>query len=168
MLIESTSLACARLLVIANQQNKQASKEKTRVRKAVGGGGERRVEPVSIFLNTPVPLLLRPFPPIVVSTFQTVWFSNVSHAHHVCLTLCAQSQVINIRIDMNCQNWSIIGYTSNCVPEWGTENKSYRLSFSCPFHMRFFTRLFSICFSYSLGAWSGLTQCWPSDCITYM
>lgn len=39
MLIESTSLACARLLVIANQQNKQASKEKTRVRKAVGGGG---------------------------------------------------------------------------------------------------------------------------------
>lgn len=43
-------------------------------------------------------------------SFQNVKCRRVSHARHVYLTLHAKSQVINVSVDVNYQNWLIIGY----------------------------------------------------------
>ena len=94
---------------------------------------KRRRRACNIFLNTsvrpkPHPLSGKPF---LASQCQMSTCPNVrcrgggrggSHARHVCLTPHARSQVIDISVDVNCQNWPIIGYTKRWHP--GIKNVS--------------------------------------------
>ena len=43
--------------------------------------------------------------------WQNVLCRRVSHARHVCLALRTRSQVIDVNVDVNCQNWPIMVYT---------------------------------------------------------
>ena len=90
---------------------------------------ERRWVPVSIFSNTsvyPLPCQLPEKLFLVskcqMSKCQTVRCRRDSYAHHVYVTLRAQSPAIDVSVDINYQNWPIIGYASS----WYTAMKHWK------------------------------------------
>ena len=92
---------------------------------------ERRWVPLSIFSNTsvhPLPCQL-PEKLFLVSKCQmwkcqTVGCRRDSHAHHVCMTLHARSQAIDLSVDKTDQSQDI---PTAGIPEWSIENNAYRL-----------------------------------------
>ena len=98
---------------------------------------ERRWVPVSIFSNTsvhplPCQLLEKLFlaSKCQMSKCQTVRCRRDSHAHHVCMTLRARSQAIDLSVDINCQNWPITGHKNS----WYTAMKYWQQCLHAPHH----------------------------------
>ena len=95
---------------------------------------ERRWVPVSIFSNTSVHPLPCQLPEKLflvskcqMSKCQIVGCRRDSHAHHVCMTLHAQSPAIDLSVHINCQNWPITGYTNSWYTGMKYWNNAYRL-----------------------------------------
>ena len=130
---------------------------------------ERRWVPVSIFSNTsvyPLPCQLPEKLFLVskcqMSKCQTVRCRRNSYAHHVYVTLRAQSPAIDVSVDINYQNWPIIGYASS----WYTAMKHWKQRLAAkspallyrlfPAPTRFSKQLFWICLPCYLGAWNSM------------
>ena len=125
---------------------------------------ERRWVPVSIFSNTsvyPLPCQLPEKLFLVskcqMSKCQTVRCRRDSYAHHVYVTLRAQSPAIDVSVDINYQNWPIIGYASS----WYTAMKHWKQCTgstlpSIPSPHAVFQQLFWICLPCYLGAWNSM------------
>ena len=120
--------------------------EKASERKQAGREKGRAYKHLFKYLSLPttLPTSRKTDSPVKMSKCQTVRCRRDSYAHQVYMTPCTRSQAIDLSVDINCQNWPIIGYTSswyNAMKYW-KQCLQGSTSPSLPSHYAVFAQLF--------------------------
>ena len=120
-------VACARLSISADKRNKRASSQIANERKTAGIEKGRAWKHFFKYVKYP-PTFWKTVSRVKMSKRQKVQCRRVSHARHVCDTLCSRSQMIDWG---TC--WSELSQLTNHrigLPERRIENDAYRLHYA--------------------------------------